>query len=175
MSYTIDRYLSTLLAFTSARSNEVRDAGDFACLIQVPANGAESVHNVSLQSSKPLYTLAAFEQSVSTCIEAGEWIQPSVDVIQAQISEGHPALEFLCESFLKDCSDFSDGCAGLDYYLLIYQFGSEMQTVECWEPYGRNNSAWKQVIGAFQVLGNHFSKISKSNTSGISECCDSAL
>ncbi|MCH6255862.1 hypothetical protein MLD52_04840 [Puniceicoccaceae bacterium K14] len=176
MPFAVDRYLSSLLAYTPARISQVRDVGDFICLIHVPASGSEKVFSLHANDGVVTYTQAAFKQSVSDYVMTGETAKPEVDVLRSQIRADHPAIAYLKEGVVKSCDDCSDGSAGLDYYLLIYQFKGELQTVECWEPFGRECSSWHHVISGFQTLGQQFERVSTSGSElSKFECSDSLL
>jgi hypothetical protein len=82
--------------------------------------------------------------------------KPELDALQAQVAADHPALDYLLPDTLKSCDNYSDGRAGLDYYLMLWQRDGETGVVECYEPYSREDYSWSTVIGAMQVLSSQY-------------------
>lgn len=158
MISAVDRYLNTLLTFVP-RNKANRFTRDYIALIHVPADGPEKVHSLVLGDDQPLLTVASYKHPVWEIVEdfeEAEASKPELDALQAQIAEDHPVLEYLDTRTLKSCDNYSDGQAGLDYFLMLWQKDGESGVVECYEPYSRDDYAWATVIGAIQVLSSQF-------------------
>jgi hypothetical protein len=79
-----------------------------------------------------------------------------VDALQVVLECDHPAFGFLDLDTLRSCENVSDGGAGMDYYLMLWQKDDEAGVVECWEPYAREDRGWLTIIGALQALSSQF-------------------
>lgn len=172
MTGSLDRYLSTLLTYTAASSSSLRESGDFACLIHVPANGTEKVYSVGLNERTVLFSHTDFQQTVSEYLKSGGGSKPSVKVVQSSLSGSNPAFDYLSDWTLRKCVDTGENQGSSDYYLLILSLGGQMRSTECWEPFSGEVTAWKDVIGSFEVLGEHFKRIASGKRSSLPECCD---
>lgn len=164
MISAIDQYLQTLLTFVPRNGTTNRFPKDYVALIHVPAVGAEKVYSLVFNESRPVFTLASYQETVWELVENydGEnWKRPELDALQAQLDVAHPALDYLNAGTLSGCRNFSDGRAGLDYYLMLWQRDGESGVVECYEPYCRNDRAWETVIGSLQVLASQFEYVAK--------------
>lgn len=159
MISAIDHYLQTLLTFVPRNEKTNRFAKDYVALIHVPAEGSEKVFSLVFDELRPVFTVASYKETVWELVDQydGEnWKRPELDALQAQFDDTHPVLEYLDAEQLRNCANFSDGRAGLDYYLMLWQREGESGVVECYEPYCRNESSWKTVIGSLQVLASQF-------------------
>ncbi|EDY84710.1 hypothetical protein VDG1235_4343 [Verrucomicrobiia bacterium DG1235] len=158
MISAVDQYLNTLLTFVP-RNRANRFTKDYIALIHVPATGPEKVYSLVLDEAKPLITVAAYKSAVWEVIgdfEEENAGKPELDALQAEVEADHPALGYLKSRTLKGCKNYSDGRAGLDYYLMLWQRDGETGVVECYEPYSRDDYSWSTVIGAMQVLSSQF-------------------
>ncbi len=158
MYSAVDQYLQTLLTFVP-RNRENRFTKDYVALIHVPAVGPEKVYSLVLDENQPLLTVAAYKSAVWEVVEtlgAEGASKPELDALQAQIDADHPVLDYLGSNTLRSCPNYSDGQAGLDYYLMLWQRDGETGVVESYEPYSRNDYSWATVIGALQVLSSQF-------------------
>lgn len=158
MFSAVDQYLQTLLTFVP-RNQANRFTKDYVALIHVPAEGPEKVYSLVQDEEQPILTVAAYQSAVWEIVDgfSGNSSQkPELDALQAQLESDHPALDYLQARTLRSCENFSDGRAGLDYYLMLWQQEGESGVVECYEPYSRDDYAWATVIGAFQVLASQF-------------------
>lgn len=159
MISAIDRYLQTLLTFVPRSGANNRFPKDYVALIYVPANGPEKVYSLVQHDKQPVLTIASYREAVWELVDAFEgekWQRPELEAIQAEVAPGHPALDFLDTDSLRACRSYSDGRAGLDYYLMLWQRDGESNVVECYEPYSRDDSAWSTVIGSLQLLSSQF-------------------
>lgn len=159
MTNNIDRYLSTLLAFTPSSKRNNRVGGDYVSLIHVPANGPEQVYSVAFNETSNLLTLARYQEPVWRFLEDCELLgfedaSPEVNVLQSEVERTHPVFEFIDLPLLLECQDHPDGEAGLDYYMLMWQKDGNASVVECWEPYGREDSSWVTLIGSMEALAS---------------------
>ncbi len=158
MFSAVDQYLQTLLTFVP-RNSANRFTKDYVALIHVPAVGPEKVYSLILDEAQPILTVAAYKSAVWEVVDtfgAEGANKPELDALQAQVDSDHPALDYLRTQTLKSCENHSDGQAGLDYYLMLWQRDGETGVVECYEPYSRNDYSWSTVIGAMQVLSSQF-------------------
>lgn len=158
MLSAVDQYLQTLLTFVP-RNKANRFTKDYVALIHVPATGPEKVYSLVFHDTQPLLTVAAYKSAVWEVVEGLEGddpVRPELDALQAQLEADHPALDYIDSSTLGDCKNYSDGQAGLDYYLMLWQRDGQSGVVECYEPYSRNDYSWSTVIGAIQVLSSQF-------------------
>lgn len=158
MLSAVDQYLQTLLTFVP-RNKANRFTKDYIALIHVPADGPEKVYSLVQHEAQPLLTVASYKTAVWEIVEdlgSGSIKKPALDALQAQVENDHPALDYLGADTLKRCGNFSDGQAGLDYYLMLWQSEGESGVVECYEPYSRDDYSWATVIGALQVLSSQF-------------------
>ncbi|MDQ8185975.1 hypothetical protein [Pelagicoccus sp. SDUM812002] len=158
MISAVDQYLKTLLAFVP-RNAANRFTKDYIALIHVPAVGPEKVYSLVLDEAQPMLTVASYKSAVWEIVEdyANEdAAKPELDALQAQVAQDHPAFYYLDSETLKLCDNYSDGRAGLDYYLMLWQRDGETGVSECYEPYSRDDYAWASVIGAMQVLASQF-------------------
>lgn len=159
MIISIDNYLDALLSFIP-RSRSNRLSGDYISLIHVPAMGPERVFSIRFDERTPLFTVASYRQTVWELLErsgpAPVETRPELDALQATLSADHPVFSFLDAAALSACQNVSDGCPGMDYYLMLWQKDGLAQVVECWEPYARNEESWLTVIGALQALYGQF-------------------
>ncbi len=158
MISAVDQYLKTLLTFVPRKSAN-RFTKDYVALIHVPAVGPEKVYSLVMDETQPLLTVAAYKSAVWEAIEsfgAEAARSPELDALQAQVERDHPALDYLDSKTLMSCDNYSDGRAGLDYYLMLWQRDGETGVVECYEPYSREDYSWSTVIGAMQVLSSQF-------------------
>lgn len=158
MISAVDQYLQTLLTFVP-RNSANRFVKDYIALVHVPAVGAEKVYSLVFGERRPLLTVASYQSAVWETVETlgveGS-PKPELDALQAQVASDHPALDYLGSECLASCDNYSDGRAGLDYYLMLWQRDGETGVVECYEPYSRDDYAWSSVIGALQVLTSQF-------------------
>lgn len=157
MISAVEKYLDTLLAFVPQKKG-TRNCKDYVSLIHVPAKGPEKVYSLVLDEEFPVLTVASYKHAVWEVIEnvEGDRYSPELDALQAQVPADHPAFIFLDRNSLRRCESFSDGRAGLDYYLMLWQIDGEANVVECYEPYARENQAWLTVVGALQVLSSEY-------------------
>lgn len=158
MISAVDQYLQTLLTFVP-RNKENRFTKDYVALIHVPAVGPEKVYSLVLDKSQPFLTVAAYKSAVWEVLEGfdgAEKGKPELDALQAQVDPAHPVLDYLDSESLQSCENYSDGRAGLDYYLMLWQRDGDSGVVECYEPYCRDDYSWSSVIGALQVLSSQF-------------------
>lgn len=158
MISAVDQYLKTLLTFVP-RNSANRFTKDYIALVHVPAVGPEKVYSLVLDEDQPVLTVAAYKSAVWEAIEECGAIAgspPELDALQAQVASDHPAFSYLDSETLKSCDNYSDGRAGLDYYLMLWQRDGETGVVECYEPYSREDYSWSSVIGAMQVLSSQF-------------------
>lgn len=158
MFSAIDQYLKTLLTFVP-RNKANRFTKDYIALIHVPAVGAEKVYSLILDKAQPVFTVAAYKSAVWEIVDGfsdASAAKPELDALQAQVDAGHPALDYLDNETLKSCDNYSDGRAGLDYFLMLWQRDGESGVVECYEPYSRKDYSWASVIGAMQLLSSQF-------------------
>ncbi len=158
MYSAVDQYLQTLLTFVP-RNRANRFTKDYIALIHVPAVGPEKVYSLVLDESQPLLTVAAYKSAVWEVVETlgtEGACKPELDALQAQIDPKHPVLDYLGADTLSSCPNYSDGQAGLDYYLMLWQRDGETGVVESYEPYSRDDYSWATVIGALQVLSSQF-------------------
>lgn len=158
MISAVDQYLKTLLTFVP-RNLANRFAKDYIALIHVPAEGAEKVYSLVLDRDQPLLTIASCKTALweSLVPTGGEGrLGAELDALQAQVDWDHPAFDYLDEKSLRSCENYSDGQAGLDYYLMLWQRDGKSGVVECYEPYCREDNSWSCVIGALQVLSSQF-------------------
>ncbi|MDQ8182312.1 hypothetical protein [Pelagicoccus sp. SDUM812005] len=158
MISAVDQYLKTLLTFVP-RNAANRFTKDYIALIHVPAVGPEKVYSLVLDENQPLLTVAAYKSAVWEVVEtlgSDGASKPELDALQAQVDRKHPALDYLDSRTLSSCENYSDGRAGLDYYLMLWQRDGESGVVECYEPYSREDYSWSNVIGAMQVLSSQF-------------------
>lgn len=151
----IERYLEALLSFVPRNAGS-RFSRDFVALIHVPADGPEQVYSLTL-GCDPILTVARYRETVWDLLESGgPGSMPELDALQAQVPSDHPVFEYLDREALSACENVSDGMAGLDYYLMIWQKDGVADVVECWEPYGRDQEDWLSVIGALQTLSGQY-------------------
>ncbi|MBK1878465.1 hypothetical protein [Pelagicoccus mobilis] len=158
MLSAVDQYLKTLLTFVPCNKAN-RFNNDYIALIHVPANGPEKVYSLAFGENEPLLTVASYKSAVWEIVEhfdSQDQPKPELDALQAQLEADHPALDYLGVKTLRNCENYSDGQAGLDYYLMLWQKDGESGVVECYEPYSRDDYAWATVIGALQVLSSQF-------------------
>lgn len=158
MFSAVDQYLQTLLTFVP-RNSANRFTKDYVALIHVPAVGPEKVYSLVLDEAKPLLTVAAYKSAVWEVVDTFGTqgaAKPELDALQAQVEPDHPVLDYLRSETLRSCDNYSDGKAGLDYYLMLWQRDGESGVTECYEPYSRDDYAWSTVIGAMQVLSSQF-------------------
>lgn len=158
MYAAVDQYLQTLLTFVP-RNKANRFTRDYIALIHVPAHGAEKVYSLVHGDDSAVLTVAAYKEAVWEVVESFEGkpgMKPELDALQAQVESEHPALEYLESDTLAACQNYSDGQAGLDYFLMLWQKDGESGVVECYEPYSRDDYAWASVIGALQTLSSQF-------------------
>ena len=162
MEFTVDTYLETLLAFVPKNTGK-RLGCDYVSLIHVPARGPERIYSLSFDDEAPVLTLAQFRETVWEVLQGREsgsaQMRPNIDAIQAQVPHDHPIFDFIDGDTLRSCGNYSDGQAGLDYYLMVWQKDGEANVVECWEPYGRGSQAWLTVIGALQALSSQYERM----------------
>lgn len=156
---SLEKYLNILLSFVPHPKGS-RLMGDYLSLIHVPAQGTERVYSLVFDSEQPLLTSAQFKETVWQVVEgsggAGPTENPTLDALQATVDADHPAFEHLSLEALQACRSRSDGMAGMDYYLMLWQKEGQANVVECWEPYQRNDEAWLAVIGVLQALTSQF-------------------
>lgn len=155
MITAVDRYLKSLLTFVP-RNAANRFTRDYLALIHVPAHGPEKVYSLVFDAPKPILTVASYQSAVWEVIESVQEQTPELDALRVELEADHPALDYLKPRSLSQCHNYSDGRAGLDYYLLLWQRDGEAGVVECYEPYSRDDYSWATVIGALQVLASQF-------------------
>ncbi len=161
MNCSIDRYLSTLLSFTPAHKRHNRFSGDYLSLVHVPAEGAERVYSLVLNPKAHIFTLARYQETVWEGLEDRELVgeseySPEVNVLRTFVDATHPICSLIDAALLLDCEDRSDGGAGMDYYMLMWQKDGNASVVECWEPFGRNDPAWTTLISAVETLATQY-------------------
>ena len=145
MEDSIDLYLDALLSFVPRDSNDGRDREDYATLIHVPGKGPERVYSMIFGKETMALTKAQYLETVWEFVEKGSSIHPPVDILKTDVDHLHPVFEYLNPDALEKCVNYSDGCPGMDYFLLMWRHGDRSGTAECWDPLGRVERSWLSV------------------------------
>ncbi|TVR53942.1 MAG: hypothetical protein EA425_02755 [Puniceicoccaceae bacterium] len=156
MILTPYNYLKTLLEAAAEEDARSLLDGDYVCLVRIPVERPEEVFLAGLGEDNLHLSVLRFEeivwQRLATAPEGdhGVWADLQAESSACDLEGDHPFAAFLAPEQLRACQAFSEGGPGMEYYMLFWNKGDQKGVSECWEPYGRLQHPWMQLISAFQ-------------------------